>query len=138
MTTASNIPYQAPEQERNCEKCHGFIGIPGKIYGYAGKWCNCWTRYNTIDASPTVEMDEDMIERMRKMVNDYDRKKALDSRPPQLSNEERIKNCKYVHISGSGQCNKCGGVHELVKINPEMKEFVDKIERNLTKKSGEE
>lgn len=24
-----------------CQQCGGFIGEPGKAYGYAGKWCHC-------------------------------------------------------------------------------------------------
>lgn len=24
-----------------CDKCGGFIGEPGKAYGYAGRWCQC-------------------------------------------------------------------------------------------------
>ena len=27
--------------ETSCTKCGGFIGEPGKAYGYAGKWCHC-------------------------------------------------------------------------------------------------
>lgn len=25
----------------SCQACGGFIGEPGKVYGYAGKWCSC-------------------------------------------------------------------------------------------------
>jgi hypothetical protein len=71
-------PWEVTEQERNCEKCHGFIGIPGKIYGYAGKWCNCYMTEQLRDADDKkwAELDEEMIERMRKMVEDYDNKKG--------------------------------------------------------------
>ena len=28
-------------KEYNCGKCGGFVGQPGKAYGYAGQWCHC-------------------------------------------------------------------------------------------------
>jgi len=106
------------EQERNCEKCHGFIGIPGKIYGFAGKWCNCYMTEQLRDADDKkwAENNEEMIERMRQMVNDYDRKKLSEILHIPEDNAERIKNCKYVHIGGSGYCVKCGGVHEVLNL----------------------
>lgn len=24
-----------------CDDCHGLKGIPGQVYGWAGKWCSC-------------------------------------------------------------------------------------------------
>lgn len=34
-------PKERIEYETSCKKCGGFIGEPGKVYGYAGKWCVC-------------------------------------------------------------------------------------------------
>ncbi len=106
------------KQERNCEKCHGFIGIPGKIYGFAGKWCNCYMTDQLRDADDKkwAEIDEEMVERMRKMVDDYDHKKLMEAVQRPADNAERIKNCKYVHITGDGHCVKCGGIHELINF----------------------
>lgn len=148
--SASNIPYQDPE-ERNCEKCHGFIGIPGKIYGFAGKWCNCYMQEQARDADDKkwAKNNEEMKERLKLMMKDYEQKveslrvelRDLEEKAKSYgsneANTERIKNCKYVHISGSGYCRKCGGVHEIVKINPELKTGFEMIEKNLTRKTGE-
>jgi len=27
--------------DRSCGRCGGLIAEPGKVYGYAGKWCHC-------------------------------------------------------------------------------------------------
>ncbi len=27
-----------------CTGCGGMIAEPGKLYGWAGKWCHCWRR----------------------------------------------------------------------------------------------
>jgi hypothetical protein len=35
------------------------------------------------------------------------------------TNEEKIKNCKYVHIGGNGNCRKCGGVHKVLNLKGE-------------------
>lgn len=30
--------------EPSFSNCNGFIGLPGRLYGYAGKWCQCDNR----------------------------------------------------------------------------------------------
>lgn len=123
-----DIPPIEPE-ETNCEKCHGFIGVPGKIYGFAGKWCNCWMdkKHQAVDNKKWAERDAAHQERINRMKEDYERKA-----------QERVKTCKYVHISGSGYCNKCGGVHELVKLDSSMDKGVEMVVKNLTRKLGEQ
>ncbi len=37
-----------------CANCGGFIGEPGKAYGYAGKWCHCPINPATQYQRPTV------------------------------------------------------------------------------------
>lgn len=40
----------------NCATCGGFIGEPGKVYGYAGKWCHCWNPASRpLTAAPTID-----------------------------------------------------------------------------------
>lgn len=62
----------------SCGKCGGFIGEPGKVYGYAGRWCHC---IDLKHASPPII---DLNETIRRVVEQKQKKesaKILAERP---------------------------------------------------------
>lgn len=53
--------------EGSCCNCGGFIGEPGKAYGYAGKWCYCATPA-TFRIGDTTRLSDEMFNAMRTAV----------------------------------------------------------------------
>lgn len=76
--------------ERSCGRCGGLIAEPGKVYGYAGKWCHC----PTIDSDSMIRRAAEArdAERGRLLADQEDRKRPTlaewieaqqPKRPPQ-------------------------------------------------------
>lgn len=58
----------------HCTKCGGFVGEPGKIYGYAGKWCQCGWQDWSMTPSPEYQKVLDNLAEQNKEI-----KRLLDS-----------------------------------------------------------
>lgn len=63
-----------------CTKCGGFIGEPGKAYGYAGKWCDCAFKGKASDFYPSAfpDMSFELIKKLEERI------KYLEERVNQL------------------------------------------------------
>lgn len=63
--------------ESTCGRCGGLIAQPGKVYGYAGKWCHCTT------------LDTDSIIRRAAEARDAEEKRRLTDlygrKPPTIT-----------------------------------------------------
>lgn len=60
--------------ESTCGRCGGLIAQPGKVYGYAGKWCHC----TTLDTDSIIRRAAEArdVEEKRRLADLYDRKPA--------------------------------------------------------------
>lgn len=39
----AGVDFGSFQVDRSCGRCGGLIAEPGRVYGYAGKWCHCGT-----------------------------------------------------------------------------------------------
>lgn len=75
--------------DRSCGRCGGLIAEPGKVYGYAGKWCHC----PNLDSDSMLRRAAEArdMEEKRRLADMHDKKRPslqewIDSqpkRPPQ-------------------------------------------------------
>ena len=70
-----------------CVKCGGFKGEVGKVYGYAGKWCDCWTWNNhdvrhqmkqAVESQPLATQPLTKISDLEILIEFNDRKAMAD------------------------------------------------------------
>ena len=61
--------------ESTCGRCGGLIAQPGKVYGWAGKWCHCTTlNTDSIFHRDAEEQRRLAAEEKRRLADPYDRK----------------------------------------------------------------
>jgi hypothetical protein len=74
------IDFSSFQVDRSCGRCGGLIAEPGKVYGYAGKWCHC-TNLDTgsiirraAEARDAEDRRRRDMEEKRRLADTYDKK----------------------------------------------------------------
>lgn len=73
----ANQSFPGPGLDRHCVRCGGLIPVPGRVYGYVGKFCTCDQAH--------VEQNKPLQDALKRIVDAAPVPKPATPTPPAMS-----------------------------------------------------